>query len=115
MNSEYQAPHPDPHVFSGARGLNFGLSLHLYPYFVYYVRDLEGYGQTEIMHKIITKKSCTSPYVLAEVNHSILGQRNMFLTKGQLYMCIQGSFLLDWKHLNGYFCKQHFIRVCTVF
>ena len=36
---------------SRTRGLNFGLSLFLYPYFVYAIR--EGSGETEHMHSLI--------------------------------------------------------------
>ena len=38
-------------VFSGAKGLIFGLSLSLYPYFVH-VRSI-GFGETGHMHRLV--------------------------------------------------------------
>ena len=48
-------------VYSEARGLNFSLSLHLHPYFVYASREGSAEEPSLLADKVNTETLCTGP------------------------------------------------------
>ena len=73
-------------VSSGARGLNFGLSLHLLTYFVYARNDSS--GETTLMHMLVNViSSKILNYMLAQMSLYILclsGALDMYLQLSQV-------------------------------